>query len=188
MAFDSAQNVVWPLPRGIRTGPRHETNQSLHPLIWVTACHLASHLGTIHKAIWTLNPKVSWWFENAALGCIILQTLWNLTGISILALPRHLSHFKAKWSFCHRIPWLRDWLRNITVRRLTAIHRIIRMLLIRSWEIKETQYLMLDSFWTWTYGGATSQIAKRSIILTCDIVTSNLNRFLTRPSVIDISP
>ena len=44
---------------------------------------------------WASYRKISWRLEAARLGIIIIVSLWNLTGISAVLLPRCLSNFKA---------------------------------------------------------------------------------------------
>ena len=68
----------------------HISCLSRYPCVWCTWLWI----GIFSLSDWTSYRKISWSFEAAGLGFGRFQSLCNLTGTDVAALPRCLSNFK----------------------------------------------------------------------------------------------
>ena len=88
----------------------------------------------------TSYPKISRSLEAARFWFGLIQSLWNLTGISTAALPRCLSNFRAMRSLQYPTSRLRDFTRSCgktsvcLLNRVRTISSIIYEHMFESWK------------------------------------------------------
>ena len=83
----------------------------------------------------TSYRKISWCFEAARLGVIMIVSLWNLTGISTALLPRCLLNFRAIGKVQTRISRLRDFTRSCGKTSYRLVNRGPGETMIRTWHL-----------------------------------------------------
>ena len=91
----------------------------------VTAISPHAHWGTVIPGLYSLSGrtsyrKISWSFKAERFGFTLFQSLWKLTGISAVVLPRCLWSFREMISLKHPISRLHETSQDLAVRRLTA--------------------------------------------------------------------
>ena len=67
--------------------------------------------------------QISWSFEAARLGVMMIISLWNLTGISAVQLPRCLSNFRAIRNDSNQISRIRDFTRSCGKTSVRLVNR-----------------------------------------------------------------